>query len=130
MKHTTTKLILAAAISLVSISSVFAQAAPNNPGRPPSTPQPVAETPNEDTEICFFTDFSFKESHFCVRGEQRTTQLDAIWADHLKSIKIAKEGSVKICNEPNLTGDCTIISASYRALPEEFINNVQSFRIR
>lgn len=128
MKNTTTKLILTvAAISLLSISNVAAQRAPNNP--PPTSQQP-APTVNEDTEICFFTDFAYKQSHFCVRGEQRTTQLDAVWADNLKSIKIVKEGSVKICNEPNLTGDCTIISASYRELPEEFINNVQSFRIR
>lgn len=134
--ETTTKLIFAAVmISALSIGHVAAQPAgvPNNP-QPPAAPQPAApqpvETVNEDTEICFFTAFDYKKSNFCVRGEQRTMRVDAIWADRLKSIKIIKDGSVKICNEPNLGGNCTFISASHRELPEEFVNNVHSFRIR
>ena len=90
--------------------------------------EPAVER-DRNIEVCFFTEVKFKQSHFCVGTERRTAFVEDIWKDRIESITV-KNASLKICNEAKMRGECMYLSHDRAELPEDFFDQVYSFRVK
>lgn len=82
------------------------------------------------SQVCFFTEAEFSGAFYCEAGMRGVLEVKDQWRDRIKSVSIAGNTSVVLCNEFNREGFCVTLKKSEPELAPQLRDSVYSYRIR
>lgn len=79
--------------------------------------------------VCFFTKSKHRGRWFCDRPRNRVDRLPRQWRNDIESIRMFGSSTVKVCDKPNLKGNCHIYERSQKRIGGAWSNKLSSYEI-
>jgi len=74
------------------------------------------QRPDPRSGACFYTDRDFRGNHFCVRAGDRLPSLPGHFGDHISSIQLFGDATVRVFNDRDFQNGTIEITASVNDL--------------
>ncbi|WIJ26295.1 SH3 domain-containing protein [Devosia sp. RR2S18] len=84
---------------------------------------------NRGGRVCFYEDWDYQGSSFCVRPGQRYSQLNN-FNDRISSIRVFGNAQAQVCEDYNFRGRCAVIDDNQRRLTGRNNDIISSVRVR
>ena len=91
--------------------------------------RPGRRLPRRTAQVCFYEDFNYQGRHFCARPGQRDRRLGGFWNDRISSIRVTGDASVRVCDDFNFNGRCTVLSNNRRRIGGRNNDVISSYRV-
>ncbi|GHA16846.1 hypothetical protein GCM10007989_10030 [Devosia pacifica] len=79
--------------------------------------------------VCFYEDWNYRGSSFCVRPGQRYSQLNN-FNDRISSIRVYGNAQAQVCEDYNYNGRCAVVSDDRPRLQGRNNDIISSIRVR
>ncbi len=79
--------------------------------------------------VCFYEDWNYQGDHFCAREGQAKARLSGPWNDRISSIRVFGDARVKVCQDWNYKGRCSVIGENHASLKGRNNDIISSYRV-
>ncbi|HEV7345873.1 MAG TPA: SH3 domain-containing protein [Devosia sp.] len=79
--------------------------------------------------VCFYEDYNYRGSSFCMRPGQRYSQLNN-FNDRISSFRVFGNAEAQVCEDYNYQGRCAVVSSNNSSLRGRNNDVISSIRVR
>jgi len=79
--------------------------------------------------VCFYEDYNFGGNSFCAEEGQARRSLGNYWNDRISSVRVMGDARVRVCEDDNYRGRCTVLGNDRRSLTGRNDDIISSFRV-